>query len=75
MILGTGFNYDFDSFKSHGKPNELNEALKEVLEIPEKLPVLRILRNFFPVLRVIVGRLTELVERSIIHLPTCYLAR
>ena len=51
-----GFNYDFNSLNPKGPPNELGEAFKEIFNIPDKIPMAFVLRNFFPVLKYIIVR-------------------
>ena len=50
-----GFGYDFHSLNPTDKPNELAQAFQDVFNVSEKIPVLMILRNFFPILRLIVS--------------------
>ena len=50
-----GFNYNFDSLNTEGKPNELGQAFQEAFNVPDKIPILLILRTFFPIFRLIVS--------------------
>ncbi|KAI0634029.1 cytochrome P450 [Trametes polyzona] len=50
-VIGlAGFNYEFNSLNPSGKPNELSVAFEEIFKVPEKIPVMMILRNFFPII-------------------------
>ncbi|CDO71507.1 hypothetical protein BN946_scf184910.g6 [Trametes cinnabarina] len=53
-VIGlAGFNYEFHALNPNGKPNALAKAFEEIFTFPDKIPVLLILQNFFPVLSVI----------------------
>lgn len=53
--LGLGFNYEFNALNPSGKPSELAEAFEKIFKVPEKIPIMMILRNFFPILNIIVS--------------------
>ncbi|PIL29242.1 cytochrome P450 [Ganoderma sinense ZZ0214-1] len=51
-VIGlAGFNYRFNSLNQEGESNELGQAFQDIFDVPEKIPFLLILRNFFPILR------------------------
>lgn len=50
-----GFNYEFNALNPSGKPSELAEAFEKIFKVPEKIPIMMILRNFFPILNIIVS--------------------
>ncbi|KAI8972447.1 cytochrome P450 [Trametes punicea] len=53
-VIGlAGFNYDFDSLNPNGKPNELNEAFREVFAAFGNFNILLLLKSLFPVLEYI----------------------
>ncbi len=53
-LPGLGFNYEFNALNPSGKPSELAEAFEKIFKVPEKIPIMMILRNFFPILNIIV---------------------
>lgn len=67
-----GFNYEFNALNPSGKPSELAEAFEKIFKVPEKIPLMMILRNFFPILNIIVSapdmlhpsRVREMLTRS-----------
>ncbi|KAI8972453.1 cytochrome P450 [Trametes punicea] len=64
-VIGlAGFNYEFDSLNPKGKPNELAKAFEEIFTFPEKIPVLMIMRNFFPVLNILKDKRLRRVEEA-----------
>ncbi|KAI0672471.1 cytochrome P450 [Trametes maxima] len=64
-VIGlAGFNYDFDSLNPNGKPNELAKAFEEIFVIPEKVPVLFILRHFFPIFDYVKDARSRRVEEA-----------
>lgn len=52
----SGFGFSFDSLSPTEKTNELTEAFQELFLPERKFTVLMILKNFFPVLDIIVSR-------------------
>ena len=59
--VGTGFNYSFNALNSHGKPNELNEAVRTMFHSPGGFgAVLPVLQAVFPPLRIIVNLFSSL---------------
>ncbi|PIL29235.1 cytochrome P450 [Ganoderma sinense ZZ0214-1] len=51
-VIGlAGFNYNFNSLNPHDKPNELGRLFQEAFNVPDKIPILLILRTFFPIFR------------------------
>ncbi|KAI0330002.1 cytochrome P450 [Cubamyces sp. BRFM 1775] len=53
-VIGlAGFNYEFHALNPTGEPNELAKAFEDIFVTPDKIPVLRIMRNFFPILDLI----------------------
>ncbi|KAI0643925.1 cytochrome P450 [Trametes meyenii] len=64
-VIGlAGFNYDFDSLNPNGKLNELAKAFEEIFVIPEKVPVLLILRHFFPIFDYVKDARSRRVEEA-----------
>ncbi|KAI1792354.1 cytochrome P450, partial [Ganoderma leucocontextum] len=64
-VIGlAGFNYEFDSLNPDSKPNELEQAFQGVFEVPDKFPLLLILRHFFPIFRVIRDERARRIERA-----------
>ncbi|EIM87513.1 cytochrome P450 [Stereum hirsutum FP-91666 SS1] len=50
-IIGlAGFNYSFNALAPDDQPNELNDAIRNVLKFPSGFPIFAILRNIFPIL-------------------------
>lgn len=45
-----GFNYSFNALAPEGEPNELNDALRNMLAVPSGFPILQILQSIFPIL-------------------------
>lgn len=52
----SGFGYSFNSLNPTEKTNELTEAFQDLFLPERKFTVLMILKNFFPVLDIIVSR-------------------
>ncbi|EJF55963.1 cytochrome P450 [Dichomitus squalens LYAD-421 SS1] len=64
-VIGlAGFGYEFDSLNPNGKPNELAQAFQDVFNVSDKMPVLMILRGFFPVLRAIPDKQSRRIDDS-----------
>ena len=54
--MSIGFNYSFNALNSHGKPNELNEAVRTMFRSPGGFgAVLPVLQAVFPPLRIFVN--------------------
>ncbi|PIL29244.1 cytochrome P450 [Ganoderma sinense ZZ0214-1] len=64
-VIGlAGFNYDFDSLNPEGKPNKLGQAFQDIFDVPDRFPLLLLLRNFFPILRFIHNKQSRKVEEA-----------
>ena len=64
-MLVIGFNYDFHSLDPDAPPNELGEAFREILNVPRTIPIVLLLKSFFPVLKWIIVRALFFVFSSI----------
>ncbi|KAI0827902.1 cytochrome P450 [Trametes gibbosa] len=64
-VIGlVGFNYEFNSLNPKGEPNELAKAFEQVFEVPEKIPILMILRTFLPALNFLKNDHIRRVEKA-----------
>ncbi|KAL1939460.1 hypothetical protein VTO73DRAFT_10016 [Trametes versicolor] len=64
-VIGlAGFNYEFNALNPSGKPSELAEAFEKIFKVPEKIPIMMILRNFFPILNIIKDERVRQVEQA-----------
>ncbi|OSD00673.1 cytochrome P450 [Trametes coccinea BRFM310] len=64
-VIGlAGFNYEFNALNPVGKPNELAKAFEEIFTFPDKIPILLILQNFFPVFNIIKDTRARRIARA-----------
>ncbi|CCM00981.1 uncharacterized protein FIBRA_03029 [Fibroporia radiculosa] len=66
-VIGlAGFNYHFDALNPHGQKNELNEAFTVMFRTLSgfNLGLLRILKGYFPLLRLIPDKYTRRIDAA-----------